>query len=105
MAKRLSELGVKVDDGKVIYDCQQVSITDILNCEIKVLEFQTINTKHGDGRFLVHYSTTDDREEGKFFTNSQSLKSALSQISKDDLPFITVIKATKCGKGKLYQFT
>jgi len=105
MAKRFSELGVKVDDGKEIYDCQQVSITDILNCEIEVLAFQVINTKHGEGRFLVHYQTTDGREEGKFFTNSQSLKSALSQVNEEDFPFITVIKATKCGKGKIYQFT
>lgn len=106
MAKRFSELGVVVDDGKKIFNCQQVSITDILNSEIEVLGFLSdVKTKHGEGRYLVHYKTTDGSEEGKFFTNSQSLKNALSQIKEEDFPFITVIKATKCGKGKIYQFT
>ena len=106
MAKRFSELGIVVDDGRKIFNCQQVSITDILNSEIEVLDYLAeVKTKHGDGRVLVHYRTTDGSEEGKFFTNSQSLKGSLSQIQDEDFPFITVIKATKCGKGKAYQFT
>ena len=106
MAKRFSELGIVVDDGRKIFNCQQVSITDILNSEIEVLDYLAeVKTKHGDGRVLVHYRTTDGNEEGKFFTNSQSLKGSLSQIQDEDFPFITVIKATKCGKGKVYQFT
>lgn len=106
MAKRFSELGITVDDGRKIFDCQQVSITDILNSEIEVIEaLPEVKTKHGEGRCLVHFKITDTGEEGKFFTNSASLKSALSQVKEEDYPFITVIKATKCGKGKIYRFT
>ena len=47
MAKRFSELGVTVDDGRKIFNCQQVSITDILNSEIEVLDFlPDVKTKH-----------------------------------------------------------
>ncbi len=103
--KRFSDLGVQTDDGRKIFNCQQVSITDILNSEIVVLGYQAdIKTKHGEGRCLVHFQDADGTE-GKFFTNAQTLKNALSQIKDEDFPFLTVIKAIKCGKGKIYQFT
>jgi len=106
MVKRFSELGIEVQDNRKIFNCQQVSITDILNSEIEVIDFlPDVRTQHGEGRYLIHYQTTDGREEGKFFTNSVNLKSCLDQVRKEDLPFITIIKATKCGKGKIYQFT
>lgn len=106
MAKRFSELGITVQDDRKIFNCQQVSITDILNSEIEVIDFLTaVRTQHGEGRYLVHFRYVENGEEGKFFTNSQNLKSVLDKIQSEDLPFITVIKAAKCGKGKLYQFT
>lgn len=106
MPRRFSELGVIVDNGLKIFNCQQVSITDILNSEIEVIDFVSdVKTKHGEGRCLVHFRMIDGSEEGKFFTNSQSLKNALSQVKEEDFPFLTVIKALKCGKGKIYQFT
>jgi hypothetical protein len=107
MAKKFSELGILPKDNGKIFNCQQVSITDVLNSEIMVLDFQpNVKTAHGDGRYLVHFQTTGPTPvEGKFFTNAESLKSCLDQVTKDNLPFITVIKATKCGKGKIYQFT
>ncbi len=106
MIKRFSDLGIKVQDEGKIFNCQTVSITDILNCEIEVIDFQkNVKTSHGEGRYLIHYRTVSEQEEGKFFTNSQALKNVLDQVSPDDMPFITVIKATKCGKGKLFRFT
>lgn len=105
MAKRFCDLGIKVEDSRKIFNCQQVSITDILNSEIEVIDFlPDVKTAHGEGRYLVHF-TGAQTGEGKFFTNSQSLKSALDQVRAEDFPFLTVIKATKCGKGKIFQFT
>lgn len=104
--KRFSELGIKQDDDRKIFNCQQVSITDILNSEIEVIDFvPDVKTKHGEGRYLIHYRESDNREEGKFFTNASAIKSVLDQVKKNDFPFLTVIKATKCGKAKIYQFT
>ncbi len=104
--KRFSELGIKQQDDKKIFNCPQVSVTDILNSEIEVIDFlPDVKTKHGEGRYLIHYRTVEDGEEGKFFTNSSSLKSVIDQIAKEDFPFITIIKAIKCGNGKIYQFT
>lgn len=104
--KRFSELGIKQADEDKIFNCQQVSITDILNTEIEVIGFlPDVRTKHGEGRCLVHFRQVDNGAEGKFFTNSSSLKSALAQVQEEDFPFLTVIKATKIGNGKLFQFT
>lgn len=105
-AKRFSELGIKPADNGKVFNCQQVSITDILNSEIEILAFQpNLHTAQGDGRYLIHFRTTEDNIEGKFFTNSTNLKSCLDQMKEEDLPVITIIKAVKCGKGKIYQFT
>lgn len=104
MARHFSELGITVKDERKIFNCQQVSITDILNSEIEVIDYiPDMKTQHGDGRYLVKFS--QNGQDGKFFTNSSALKSVLDQIPKEDFPFITTIRCTKCGNGKIYQFT
>lgn len=63
MAKRFSELGIKQQDSRKIFNCQQVSITDILNYEIEVIDFlPDVKTQHGEGRYLVHYRMEDGDE-------------------------------------------
>ena len=64
MAKRFSELGIKREDSEKIFNCQQVSITDILNSEIEVIGFlPNVKTKHGEGRYLVHFKQVDNGAE------------------------------------------
>ena len=64
MAKRFSELGIKQQDDRKIFNCPQVSVTDILNSEIEVIDYlPDVKTKHGEGRYLIHYRTTDGKEE------------------------------------------
>jgi hypothetical protein len=102
--KRFGELGIKQQDDRKIFNCPQVSVTDILNSEIEVIDFlPDVKTKHGEGRYLVEY--IQDGSEGKFFTNSSALKSVLEQIPKTEFPFVTTIRCIKCGNGKIYQFT
>ena len=103
--RRFSELGIKQVDDKKIFNCQQVSISDVINCEIEVLDFiPNMKTTHGDNRYLVKFR--QDGQEGKFFTNSSAIKSVLDQIPKDEFPFLTTIRRTKLGSsGKMYQFT
>lgn len=105
MAKRFSELGIKQEEGRKIFNCRQVTVEDILNTEIEVVDFVLdVKTKFGEGRCLIYYKAVGSSDEGKFFTGSLSLKSVLAQVKPEDLPFTTIIKATKCGKGKIYQF-
>lgn len=86
--RRFSELGIKQVDDKKIFNCQQVSISDVINCEIEVLDFiPNMKTTHGDNRYLVKFR--QDGQEGKFFTNSSAIKSVLDQIPKDEFPFLT----------------
>lgn len=106
MARRFSDLGVKLPDNRKMFNCTPVSITDILNTEIEVIDYlPDVKTKHGEGRCLVHFRYADSGNEGKFFTNATNIKSALEQINEADFPFLTVIKAVKCGNAKIFQFT
>lgn len=106
MAKRFSELHIKLPDDKKVFNCPQTSITDILNTEIEVIDYlPNVKTAHGEGRYLVHFRNISTGETAKFFTAAENLKAALDQIEETDFPFITIIRATKCGNAKIYQFT
>lgn len=101
--RRFSDLGIQQVDDKKIFDCNQVSISDIINCEIEVIDFiPNMKTSHGDDRYLVKFR--QNGQEGKFFTNSSAIKSVLAQIPEDVLPFTTTIRCVKIGSGKMYQF-
>lgn len=93
---KFSELGVTVQDERKMFNCQQVSISDVLNCEIIVEDYIP--------GYLVKFKNADGTE-GKFFTNATSLKQTLDKVPKESFPFSTTIKGMKCGNGKLYQFT
>lgn len=54
--KKFSELGVTVQDERKMFNCSQVSISDVLNCEIIVEDFiPDVKTSHGEGRYLVKF--------------------------------------------------
>lgn len=40
--RKFSELGVTVQDERRMFNCQQVSISDVLNCEIIVEDYYPI---------------------------------------------------------------
>lgn len=102
--KKFSDLGITVDDDRKIFECKQVSITEIINCEIIVHDFLSdMKTRHGEDRYLVRYSCSGS--EGKFFTNSKRIKSALDNVPNDAFPFSTVIKCLKVGQNSTYMFT
>lgn len=105
--KRFSDFGIKpANSDKAIFEVPQISITDILNCEIEVFDFQSgIKTKHGENRYIVKIKY--DGTEYKFFTDAKPIKDVLDQIPKENFPFITVIKQKKFGSGsiKTYEFT
>lgn len=102
-----SELGVKpLDDGKAIFDVQVISIGEILNCEIEILDFQSgIKTNYGENRYIV--KIRHEGKECKFFTDSKYIKHDLDQIDKSNFPFKTTIKQIRygTGNGKSFQFT
>lgn len=106
MAKRFSELGVKLPNERKIFDCPKVSITDIINTEIEVIDYlPEVKTSLGEGRYLVHCRVPSEERNVKFFTTAQNIKAALDQIDKADFPFLATIKAVRCGNGKFYKFT
>lgn len=64
--KKFSELGVTVQDERKMFNCSQVSISDVLNCEIIVEDFiPDVKTSHGEGRYLVKFKHSNGAD-GKF---------------------------------------
>lgn len=102
--KRFADLGIAQDDGKM-YDCRSVSVAEIVNSEIEVIDFALgVTTKYGDGRAVVHFRHASTGEDGKFFTACRCLLRALGQVHEADLPFLTTIKCNKYGRARRYYF-
>lgn len=102
---KFSELGfIYQRDGKKDFSQQSISLRQLTNREVKVLDFETdIKTKEGEGRYIVLVRIADNGEERKFFTNNDKMKKALDFASeKGMIPFDTVIKADG---GYGYMFT
>lgn len=103
---KFSDFGINTLDDKHIFPVPVISITDVINCEIEVLDFEKgIKTKHGEDRYVVKIKI--DNAERKFFTNAAPIKDALDRIDKQQLPFLTTIKQQKfgSGSGKTFYFT
>lgn len=69
----------KTKDGKKYYQVKSVSITDILNVPIKVIDFETgITTSKGKDRYAILYETASG-ERCKFVTSAFEIKNVLDQ--------------------------
>ena len=104
--KKFSELGIIVETNKNIYNVPKISLEEIVNCEIQILEFQpNVKTKFGEDRYVV--KVKHDKIDKKFFTNSSIIKEILDKINPEDFPFLTVIKQQRFdkGSGKTFYFT
>lgn len=104
--RKFSDLGVNTLDDKVVFAVPAISITEVINCEIQVLDYEAnVKTRHGDNRYIVKIKR--DNVESKFFTNATPIKDALNRIEKKDFPFLTTIKQQRFGggSGKTFYFT
>ena len=104
--RKFCDLGVNTLDDKVVFAVPAISITEVINCEIEVLDFEAgVKTRHGDNRYVVKIK--QDGIESKFFTNATPIKDALDRIEKKDFPFLATIKQQKFGggSGKTFYFT
>lgn len=104
--KKFSDFGINTLDNKHIFAVPVVSIEELTNCEIEVLDFESgVTTRHGDGRYIV--KVKHEGVERKFFTNAAPIKEALDRVEKEDFPFLTTIKQQRfgSGSGKTFYFT
>lgn len=97
---RFSDLGITIETNN--YTDPKISINDILNIEIDVLEFKkNVKTKNGD-RYLVKFKI--DNEIRVFFTSSSHIIQVLEHPNVK-FPFTTTIKSYKVGDKRGYNFT
>ena len=95
------KVAYKPEDGKKRFPGTVVSIRELVNLPIVVIDFETgIRTEHGEDRCLV--AIQHNGEPKKFFTDSEEMKNILAQIREmpDGFPFETIIKAETYGKGR-----
>lgn len=100
--KDFKEFGFRYErkDGKKIFDCPLVSLTELNKETIVVLDYETdIHTQHGE-RTLVLFEHPE-KGKGKFVTKSEEMLSALDYIkAQDGFPFRTTITRVEIGHGK-----
>lgn len=104
--KKFSDFGINTLEDKNIFPVPIISITDVVNSRIEVLDYESgIKTRHGEDRCVVKIKS--EGIESKFFTNATPIKEALDRVPKTEFPFETIIKQQKfgAGSGKTYYFT
>jgi len=101
--KKFSDLGITIQKDQHIFKVPMISIEDILNIEIEILDFEKgVKTQHGADRYIL--KVRNKGIEGKFFTNSSRIKEAIDKVDKKDLPFLTTIIQEKFGSGSKKTF-
>lgn len=108
--KKFSEMGVTYTpaDGKKRFPGKVTRLGDIVNIPVEIHDYETLDTKFGEDRYLVSFKNPATQEWGKFFTVSDEMKGILDQISdiEDGFPFETVIKCEQFdGSKRKYNFT
>lgn len=104
--KKFSDFGLNTLITQTGFTVPKISITDVLNCEIEILDYESgVKTSHGENRYVVKIKF--DGSEYKFFTNASPIKGALDKIPKNEFPFSTTIKQQSFGLGnrKTFYFT
>jgi hypothetical protein len=110
--RKFSELGISYEpkDGKKRFHGKTVRLSAIVNNEIEIHDYERdVKTSHGDNRYLVSFKDIRTSEMGKFFTNSEEMKSQLDLVSgiEGGFPFSTTIRSENFenGRGLHYFFT
>ncbi|MEA4918130.1 hypothetical protein [Proteiniphilum sp.] len=103
--KRFADFGIDTLENKRVFAVPVISIEELINCEIEVLDYETnITTIHGPNRYIVKIK--HEGKEQKFFTNAAPIKEALDRVDKKDFPFMATIKPQRySGAKKTFYFT
>ncbi|MCW0484081.1 hypothetical protein [Gaoshiqia sediminis] len=95
-----ADLGIEIEPEG--YTEEKISINDIVNVEIEVIDFRRdVATKNGE-RYVVRINY--ESRARIFFTQSKRIIAALEN-EKIKFPFRTTIKTYKAGEKRGYMFT
>lgn len=106
--KKFADFGINPLAEKKIFPVARVSIEEVIDKEIEVLDFvSNVKTEHGDDRYIlkVRSDEVNGGKECKLFTTSSTIKKSLDEIGPEGLPFLATIRQQRDGKWKTYYFT
>lgn len=90
-------------DGKRYFDDPEKKMSEILNLDIEVLDFETgINTRMGPDRYAIRFAIIERGERNlyKVITNSHTLKSVLDQAKSYDMHLAELKDIERAAKDK-----
>lgn len=109
---KFSELRLKYTpkDGKKRFNCQHMTLGQIANRPIVLLDFEKdIKTRWGEARYLVLFHFVGEITEYKFYTDSEEMKSLLDQMKEQGaLPGeveTTIQQKSGTGSLRIFYFT
>lgn len=88
--KKFSDFGIKPLNKNFIGD--KIKIPNILDKEIKVIDYKIVDSKHKTGEQCLHLQLELKDEKRVTFSGSKYLIEMAKQITKEQMPFITTIK-------------
>ena len=100
--KQFSDFNIKPTSGS--FDGKKISIEDLFNTPIKVLEYKIEESKFSGknkSNNRLQLSIEYNNEKRITFTGSDTLMEMIKQVPMDDFPFETIIKK----KEKRFEFT
>ena len=101
--KKFSDFGIDPLKDKNIFTVPVISIDEIVDKKIVVLDYaDKVTTSFGDDRYVLKIES--EGKEFKFFTAATPIKDALNAITTANLPFEATIKPQRVGKWKTYFF-
>lgn len=74
-------------DGKKRFPGKVTRLGDIVNIPVEIHDYETLDTKFGEDRYLVSFKNPATQEWGKFFTASDEMKGILDQIATSRMAF------------------
>lgn len=94
------KLNISSNGDKKMFDCDLVSLSDLINEEIEIIDFETgITTSFGENRCVVKIKVNNENK--KFITSSIKMMNELAAIKDQySFPFTTTIKKSKFQNGK-----
>lgn len=82
--RTLASLNLPQREGNKQFHCDAIPMDELVGKRFWIMDFQSVKTKYGEGRYLIliKYSLEDDESKAKkFFTACQEIKDTIDMVA------------------------